>query len=211
MLYETIRIDAVVRVQSLSDPLPTPIEPLQNDILPDPKAHRSFWIEEVTRTAELARRRSQERVMDRERMGELLAKLGQLTPHDIDEILAEQRHTRQRFGAIAVSLGFCQPEHVWAAWCTQLNGHVEPVDLDALGIDAQALEFLPRELALSMRAMPVRVFESQLVIAVDDITRAACVSEVARRVGMDVKCVLAPEEQVETALAKYYPTLQAAG
>ena len=148
--------------------------------------------------------------MDRERMGELLAKLGQLSPHDIDEILAEQRHTRQRFGAIAVSLGFCQPEHVWAAWCSQLNGHLEPVDLDSIGIDAQAAEFVPRDLALSLQAMPVRVWEGQLVIAVDDETRAACVSEVARRVGMDVKCVLAPSDQVHAALAKYYPTLQAA-
>src|SRR5215212_9344230 len=76
--------------------------------------------------------------MDRQPMGELLARLGQLSPHDIDEILAEQRHTRQRFGQIAVSLGFCQPEHVWAAWCSQLNGHVDPVDLDEIGIDAQA-------------------------------------------------------------------------
>jgi len=47
-------------------------------------------------------------------MGELLSSIGQLSSHDIDEILAEQRQTRQRFGAIAVSLGFCQPEHVHA-------------------------------------------------------------------------------------------------
>jgi general secretion pathway protein E/type IV pilus assembly protein PilB len=143
--------------------------------------------------------------MDRQRMGELLARLGQLTPHDIDEILAEQRHTRQRFGAIAVSLGFCQPEHVWSAWCSQLNGRVEPVNLNSIGIDAQAVEFLPRELALNLRAMPVRVWEGQLVIAVADVSRAACVAELARRVGMDVKCVLAPHEQVESALATYYP------
>ena len=148
---------------------------------------------------------------DRQRMGELLSRLGQLSAHDIDEILSEQRHTRQRFGAVAVSLGFCQPEHVWAAWCSQLNGHVDPVDLDLIGIDAQAVEFLPGELALSLRAMPVRVWEGQLVIAVGEITRAASVAELARRVGMDVKCVLAPAAQVDAALNKYYPALQAAG
>jgi general secretion pathway protein E/type IV pilus assembly protein PilB len=145
--------------------------------------------------------------MDRQRMGELLAKLGQLSPHDIDEILAEQRHTRQRFGAIAVSLGFCQPEHVWAAWCSQLNGHVEPVNLNAIGVDAQAVDCLPAELALNLRAIPVRVWEGQLVIAVADASRAACVSELARRVGMEVKCVLAPPEQIEAALATYYPNV----
>jgi type IV pilus assembly protein PilB len=149
--------------------------------------------------------------MDRQRMGELLARLGQLTPHDIDEILAEQRQTRQRFGQIAVSLGFCQPEHVWSAWCSQLAGHLDQVDLDQLGIDAQAVEFLPRDLALGLRAMPVRVVEGQLIVAVDDASLAAGVGELARRLAMDIKCVLAPQSQVEAALARYYPALHVVG
>jgi hypothetical protein len=145
------------------------------------------------------------------RMGELLARLGQLSPHDIDEILAEQRHTRQRFGAIAVSLGFCQPEHVWTAWCSQLGtGRIDPVDLDEIGIDAQAVEFLPRELALGLRAMPVRVFEGQLIVAVGDPSRASGVADLARRVGMEVRCVIADHHQIETALAQYYGALQTA-
>jgi general secretion pathway protein E/type IV pilus assembly protein PilB len=146
--------------------------------------------------------------MHRTRMGELLARLGQLSPHDIDEILAEQRHSRRRFGAIAVSLGFCQPEHVWTAWCSQLSGRVDTVDLDEIGIDAQAAEFLPPELALGLRAMPVRVFEGQLIVAVGDPSRASGVAELARRVGLEIKCVLAREEQIERALGTYYPVMQ---
>jgi type IV pilus assembly protein PilB len=145
---------------------------------------------------------------DRQRMGELLSRLGQLSAHDIDEILSEQRHTRQRFGAIAVALGFCQPEHVWAAWCSQLTASVDVVDLDEIGIDAQAVEYLPRELALGLRAMPVRIFEDQLIVAVSDPSRAAGVADLARRVGMLVKCVLAKDSQIERALADYYPALQ---
>jgi hypothetical protein len=148
--------------------------------------------------------------MDRQRMGELLGKMGQLSPHDIDEILSEQRATRQRFGTIAVNLGLCQPEHVWAAWCDQLSHRLDVVDLDLIGIDAQAVEYLPRELALGLRAMPVRIFEHQLVVAVGDPSGASGVADVARRVGMLVRCVLAGDEQIEKALAKYYPPLQAA-
>jgi type IV pilus assembly protein PilB len=148
--------------------------------------------------------------MDRTRMGELLSRIGQLTPHDIDEILAEQRHTRQRFGAIAVSLGFCQPEHVWAAWCSQLSRSIDLVDLDEIGIDAQASEYLPRELALGLRAMPVRVFEGQLIVAVSDPSRASGIADLTRRIGMLVKCVLADNAQIEKALAEYYPPCHAA-
>ncbi len=148
--------------------------------------------------------------MDRTRMGELLSRIGQLSSHDIDEVLFEQRQTRQRFGAIAVSLGFCQPEHVWAAWCSQLSGHLDRVNLDEIGIDAQAVECLPRELALGLRAMPVRLFEGQLIIALSDPARAEGVAEMARRIGLQVKFVLADDAQIQRALLAYYPPYQAA-
>lgn len=148
--------------------------------------------------------------MDRQRIGEVLGRMGQLSPHDIDEILTEQRATRQRFGTVAVSLGFCQPEHIWAAWCDQLNGRVELVDLTTVGIDAQAVDFLPREIALGLRALPIRVWEGQLVVAVSAESAAGAVSELGRRVGMVVKCVMTTEEQLGRALELYYPSPQAA-
>ena len=149
--------------------------------------------------------------MDRQRMGELLARIAQLTPHDIDEVLAEQRHRRQPFGQVAISLGFCQPEHVWAAWCSQVSERLEDVDLDRLGIDAQATELLPREIALGLPALPVRVWEGMLIVAVSEASKAAGVAELARRVGMEVRCVLAPAGQIERGLARYYPALPVAG
>jgi general secretion pathway protein E/type IV pilus assembly protein PilB len=148
--------------------------------------------------------------MDKQRIGEVLGKMGQLSPHDIDEILTEQRATRQRFGTVAVSLGFCQPEHIWAAWCDQLNGRVELVDLATVGIDAQAIDCLPREIALGLRALPIRVWEGQLVVAVSAESVAGAVAELGRRVGMVVKCVMTTEEQLGRALETYYPAPQAA-
>lgn len=142
--------------------------------------------------------------MDRTRIGDFLQQLGQLSSHDIDEILSEQRISRQRFGEIAVSLGFCQPEHIWAAWWSQLGGNIDMIDLEKVGIDTQAVDCLPRELAIGLRAMPVRVWENQLVVAVADPSRASGVAELARRAHMDVKCVIAPQEQIERALQMYY-------
>jgi hypothetical protein len=149
--------------------------------------------------------------MDRQRMGDLLARIARLSPHDVDEILAEQRQRRQPFGQIAIALGFCQPEHVWEAWCSQLSERLEVVDLDRLGIDAQATEFLPREVALGLPALPVRVWEGMLIVAVSEAIKAAGVAELGRRVGMEVRCVLAPAGQIEKGLARYYPPLPAAG
>lgn len=141
------------------------------------------------------------------RIGELLARLGQLSPHDIDEILAEQRAApnHARFGTLAVSLGFCQPEHVWAAWCDQLGGRIDTIDLERVGVDAQAIECLPRRRAHELRAIPVRLWEGQLVVAVADAARAPAVRALAGELGANVRCVLADAAQIERALEKYYP------
>ncbi|MGH7176342.1 MAG: hypothetical protein ACREJC_03080, partial [Tepidisphaeraceae bacterium] len=77
------------------------------------------------------------------RIGELLSRLVPLSTHDIDEILHEQSSTRKPFGAIALSMGLCRPEHVWRAWCGQLDDVLPTVDLDTFGVDAQALSFVP--------------------------------------------------------------------
>jgi hypothetical protein len=149
----------------------------------------------------------------RRRMGQVLGQMGQLTPHDVDEILAEQRTTGARFGEIALALGLVQPEHVWAAWCTQLADKLEHVDLDEVGIDSQAIDSVPRELALALQVLPVRLWENQLIVAVTDTARAAKLGDLRQHTGLSIRCVLADPDDFAKALASYYPTptLAAAG
>ena len=142
--------------------------------------------------------------MDTQRIGQVLERLGTLSGHDIDEILSEQRATGQRFGTIAVAMGFCQPEHIWAAWCDQLNGRVASVDLDEIGVDAQAADFLPRSVAFEFHAMPIRVWEGQLVVAVTDLAHVGELGEIARRTGLGLRCVMAGADQIDRAIVSYY-------
>ena len=89
--------------------------------------------------------------MQRQKIGELLMRLVPLSRHDVDEILQEQRATQLRFGETAISMGLCRPEHVWRAWCGQSTDEVEQVDLDEVGVDAQATPLIPREIAMRHR------------------------------------------------------------
>ena len=148
-----------------------------------------------------------------QRIGAVLSQMGQLTPHDINEILAEQRTTGARFGEIALALGLVQPEHIWAAWCAQLAKQLERVDLEEIGIDAQAIERVPAELARGLQIVPVRLCERELVVAVADAARVAGLAELAQRTSLSVRCVLADSRQIAAALSTYYstPTLAAAG
>src|SRR5262249_32290829 len=101
------------------------------------------------------------------RIGQLLSKLVKITNHDIEEVLQEQAGSHQRFGDIALAWGLCRPEHVWQAWSEQVSDSLRTIDLDKIGVDTQAIAYLPRELAEHFCAMPIRMFGDTLVVAID--------------------------------------------
>lgn len=143
--------------------------------------------------------------MQRQKMGDLLMRLVPLSMHDVDEILNEQRGSQRRFGETAISMGLCRPDHVWRAWCGQTSDEIEQIDLEDVGIDAQSIPLIPRELAVRFGAIPVRVSGGTLVVATSQICFEVAVTGLAQLIHLKMKFVIAPEEQMQRALAMYYP------
>ena len=148
--------------------------------------------------------------MSQARFGELLGRLVNLSRHDVDEILEEQSSTHHRFGEIALSWGLCEPEHVWQAWCDQLLVQVQKVDLDKLGIDAQAAAMIDRETAMRLGAIPIRCLGQQLIIAVCDPNTERASAELSLITEKTLRFVVADPQQMQYALATYYPANGAA-
>jgi type IV pilus assembly protein PilB len=142
--------------------------------------------------------------MTRPRFGEALARFVSLTPHDVSEILEDQSSSRRRFGEIALAFGLCKPQHVWRAWWAQLSGAPERIELDTVGIDAQALAFLPRALAVEYSVIPIRASGSQVVMAAAEGSLMRAMEELPRRVKFQLKFVLADADQIHRAIEKYY-------
>ena len=143
--------------------------------------------------------------------GELLGRLVRLSRHDVDEILVEQEGTGQRFGAIALSRGLCGVEDVWSAWCEQLIGGVQRVDLDHVGVDARAAALLRPDTARRLSALPVRLMGDHLVVAIPtDADPAAVAAEITAATGKQPRFVTADARQLARAIAAYYPTAIAA-
>jgi len=143
-------------------------------------------------------------MMPRQKIGELLRRNVPLTAHDIDEILHEQVHTRKRFGDVAMSLGMVRPQDVWRAWCEQIKDSIEHVDLDQLGIDGQATQHLPADLARELGAIPVRLTDTHLVIATSDESFEQATARIPEQLQRRIKFVIAPAGQVSAAIEKYY-------
>jgi type IV pilus assembly protein PilB len=148
--------------------------------------------------------------MSGKRIGERLSNMVPLSGHDIEEILSEQGTTGKRFGDIAIQLGLCSPEHIWRAWGNQLAEKPQRRDLDEFGIDAQAVEHLPRQVAVRYHVIPVRMLGDELVIAVDEAAYPEVAKELIALLGSKLIFVLSSHTQIARAIRSYYPQCTAA-
>ena len=140
-----------------------------------------------------------------QRIGELLSRIIPLTDHDVEEILHEQEATNQKFGDIALSLGLCKPDDVLRAWLRQLETRTERVSIEAMGVDAQSLAHLTREVAHTHKALPVRAIENDVLIAVAHVPDVEAIAALEACAGRRVKLVLTDEPQLLAAIDRYYP------
>jgi hypothetical protein len=141
----------------------------------------------------------------RARFGELLRKMVPLSGHDVEEILQEQSASRRRFGDIALAWGLVKPEHVWDAWCQQTADGQEVVDLEKIGVDAQAAAMLPAEVARQHHVIPLRIAGDAVLLATAN-GAAEHADELGALLRRRVTFVHAESKQVERMLDRYYPS-----
>lgn len=140
------------------------------------------------------------------RFGELLGKMVPISSLDVEEILTEQTGNHRRFGDIALSWGLCQPKHVLSAWCDQLVAREQQVDLDAMGVDAQAAQLIDSATAIRLNAMPIRCLDEQLVVAVVDCGSDEMSAELESITGKKIVLVSSDSRQLARVIRTHYST-----
>ena len=144
------------------------------------------------------------------RIGELLGRLVELSAHDVEEILEEQRYTGHRFGEIALAWGLCAPADIWHAWSNQLDHKIQHVTLAAVGIDTQAISLLSAELANQYQVIPLRAVEDLLVLATSEESFERAQAELPGQLQQKLRFVIADTAQLHRAIVKHYGAAQAA-
>ncbi len=138
------------------------------------------------------------------RFGELLGQVVELTPHDVEEILNEQSASRMRFGEIALAWGLCQPEHIWNAWMRQLDDQWTHVDIDAFGVDTQALSQMTAHDARRYQALPLRATDRHTVIAISASDPQHTIASLPPALRETAHFVVADAAQLAQAIQQYY-------
>ncbi len=142
--------------------------------------------------------------MSQTRIGELLSQQTNLSSHDVQEILAEQVSNRRPFGQIALQWGLCQPEDLWRAWFDQLGHHSPKVNLTKIGVDSRVVAIVPKQLAEQYGVMPMRMFENQLLLAIDRAPSKELTAELTQHIGRELKFVVAESAEIAEAQRHYY-------
>jgi type IV pilus assembly protein PilB len=138
------------------------------------------------------------------RIGQILSTLVPLSNHDVEEILEEQKATRQRFGDAALALGLVRPQHVWEAWIQQMSNESGEIDLDQVGIDSQALDRLSGDLAQKHRVVPIRTSGDQLLVVCAGTLSDGARDQMQKQCGMRIIVTTARSGQVDAAIKRLY-------
>ena len=127
---------------------------------------------------------------------------GLITNEQLEMALRQQKKTGQFLGSTLVKLGFIKELDVIPVLAEQLN--VEYVRLEDLRIDPGVIEKVPAKFACHYKLIPISFQTSLLTIAVTDPMDVHMTDDIKLLLNLEVKTVLAGENDILDAIKKYY-------
>lgn len=146
---------------------------------------------------------AEQRVRKR-RLGEVLVDAGVVTDADVARALEVQKMGGGRLGGILVKLKLVTDDQIRKALAEQLG--MEVIDFDGVELDETVLKVLPRELIKKYEAIPVRIEQKTLYVAMKDPYNFIAVDDIGFYTGLRVVVLACTEaayakfvaEQLET-------------
>jgi type IV pilus assembly protein PilB len=145
----------------------------------------------------------------RKKLGELLLEAEAITVDNLQRALEVQSASGERLGSLLLRLELVDARLLASALARQQG--VEAVDLQVEMPSEEALGVLTREQAYRLGCVPLRVTADELAAAFIDPRDEQGVREVARVTGRQVRCLIAPQTTIYSAIMRYYPPGDAPG
>jgi Type II secretion system (T2SS), protein E, N-terminal domain len=133
----------------------------------------------------------------RKPLGEMLLEAGFVNERQLRDALREHEKTGQRIGEIVVGHGWASEEDVGRLLAEQWG--LSYVDRASIWFDSAALARLSREEAQRLEALPTRIEEGRVVVAVAEPTEEQ-IDELRRVIGEDPVLVVVPRTALEAGL-----------
>src|SRR5213075_2455449 len=141
--------------------------------------------------------------MHRQNLGEMLIAANLIDEVQMQIALAEQRQSGKRFGSTLVDLQFID-ENVLAAFLSR-QIDIPCISLLHIDIPKKVLRKMNRITSFECQAIPVRIDEGRLDVAMVDPTDMDLIARLEEATGMVVSPLIAPESSITTMIDKFYP------
>ena len=138
----------------------------------------------------------------KKRLGEILISEGLIVDEQLSLALDIQKKTEEKLGDILVTQGMVSYDEILYAIKRQLN--IALIDLDEIHIKQEVIRILPEKLARKYTAVPVRVDNGQLIVAMSDPSNYFAIDDIRLATGYAVKPAIASQDQVQRNIEKYY-------
>ncbi len=131
------------------------------------------------------------------KLGEILLAREAVSRADLDKALAEQRQTKGFLGQILLRRGVIRKRELAQALQEQLG--VPSVELSEVTVPAEMASLLPENFVRRYRALPFRVQENLMHVAMADPLNLTAIETMRLVTGLQVRAFFAPEEDVVLA------------
>lgn len=141
--------------------------------------------------------------LQRRNLGEMLLAANLIDEVQMEIALAEQVVTGKKFGSTLVDLKFID-ENVLAAF---LSRQIDLPCISLLHIDIpkKVLRRISPRVARECQAIPVRIEENRIEVAMVDPTDIDLITTLEKAAGMSVSPLIAPQSSIEKMIRRFYP------
>jgi general secretion pathway protein E len=135
-------------------------------------------------------------------LGMLLVQDGMITPEQWQNILAIQNKSGKTASVLLVQEGLVTAEEL--AVITSLEHDIPFINLDHQKIEPQALQLIPESMARKYNAIPIRVAEGSLLVAMEDPEDISAVQDLTAQAQMTVKPLKSIPSEIQDFINRSY-------
>ena len=135
-------------------------------------------------------------------LGDVLVESGLLTPQQLADSQEQQQRDGSSLGRVLVDRGYLSEAQVVAALAEQIG--LQFLDLSESSIDQGAISLIPGVLCRRYTAIPVRLEQDRVVVAMADPSNVFAIDDLRSAAGMDVRAVVSTKADVLAAIDRYY-------
>lgn len=136
------------------------------------------------------------------RLGDLLISVGLLTEQDIERALVLQKDSGKRLGSVLIDSGMISEQQLIEALELQLG--VDFIDLSKTSLNADLIQYIPKNIAKRHNIVPVKAEKDELYLAMSDPLNFMAIEEARRASRRKIVPMIATADAVDRSIIALY-------